>query len=77
MPKKQDSVQFRTFNGLLLEWSHDPERVTLSGDREKVLYEGANEDEARNVYRATMSHYQFREKHKEQEAEEERKRLTS
>ena len=46
---------------LVLEWVQgDTQRVTLTGDREKVLYEGDNFGKANSVYQKVMAHYEKR-----------------
>ena len=46
---------------LLLRWTKgEPHRVSLIGDREKLLYEGNSTLVAQKTYTQTMKHYEAR-----------------
>lgn len=56
-------AEYLTHTGLTLKWEQDEEKlhlVTLNGDRQKVLFHGANMGEAAKVYRDTKAHYEKR-----------------
>ena len=56
---------FRTHVGLALRWAEaedEPEvhRVTITGDQEKVLYDGADGEKAKETYDYAVEHYRQR-----------------
>lgn len=55
-------MEYLTHTNLTLALIEDADgcRVTLTGDRTKILYEGDDKDEAKDIYDEVVAHYDER-----------------